>query len=99
MNKLNKFMLDFVSKNSEINEFFTKTTLRWWNRVDLFTKSMYAVNPLIMPQEVLNEYDRSLAKIINTKGIDSSVVEHIKSFQKRMIVKFSYLLLFIVLLH
>ncbi|CAG8478233.1 15187_t:CDS:2 [Funneliformis caledonium] len=75
MNKLDKFMLDFVLKNSEINEFFTKTTLRWWNRVDLFIKFIYTVNPVITPQEVLNEYDQSLAKIINTKGIDSSTRE------------------------
>lgn len=88
MNKLDKFMLDFVPKNSEINEFFTKTTLRWWNHVDLFTRSIYAVNPVITPQEVLNEYDQSLSKIINTKGINTSVVEHIKSFQKKMIVSF-----------
>ncbi|CAB4388009.1 unnamed protein product [Rhizophagus irregularis] len=86
MNKLDKFMLDFVPKNSEINEFFTKTTLRWWNHVDLFTRSIYAVNPVITPQEVLNEYDQSLSKIINTKGINTSVVEHIKSFQKKMIL-------------
>ncbi|CAB4427528.1 unnamed protein product [Rhizophagus irregularis] len=79
-------MLDFVPKNSEINEFFTKTTLRWWNHVDLFTRSIYAVNPVITPQEVLNEYDQSLSKIINTKGINTSVVEHIKSFQKKMIL-------------
>ncbi|GBC07076.1 hypothetical protein RclHR1_07230003 [Rhizophagus clarus] len=86
MNNLDKFMLDFVPKNYEINEFFTKTTLKWWDRVDLFTKFIYAVNPIITPQEVLKEYDRSLAKIINIKGINSFVVEHIKSFQNRMIL-------------
>src|SRR5271154_2076660 len=90
MDRLEKFKLDayFCKPHSRIDTFFAKAHLKWWNSVDHFTKSIYTHNPTVTPQEVLEEYNRSLAEIIKIKNINPLVVNRIKSFQKDMIVSF-----------
>jgi hypothetical protein len=88
--KIDKFILEAnCCKNSGINEFFSKTALKWWSRVDLFTKFVFDLNPVTTPQEVLDEYNRSLDNIVDAKDIHSRVVKHVGHLREQMIVRFS----------
>ncbi|CAG8683909.1 24937_t:CDS:10, partial [Dentiscutata erythropus] len=88
-----KFTLDikFCYPYSGISQFFAKTWLIKWSSVDLFTRFIYKVNPIITPQQVFDIYYKNLSDIIAIKHIDNDVIQYVHDIVDKRIQKESCL--------
>ncbi|CAG8575447.1 10572_t:CDS:10 [Ambispora leptoticha] len=87
MPKIDNFVLDasLCRPYSEVNEFFSKASSRWWKDVDCFTNSVYKKNPTKTAQQVFEDYFQSLVNIAKIKDINSEVAEHASTIYKQIV--------------
>ncbi|CAG8820898.1 22178_t:CDS:10, partial [Gigaspora margarita] len=89
MAKIDKFTLDikFCHPYSGISQFFAKTWLFKWNSIDLFTRFIYELHPIMTPQQVFDIYYQNLSDIIAIKHIGNNVIQYVRDIIDKRIQK------------
>ncbi|CAG8828802.1 12908_t:CDS:2, partial [Gigaspora margarita] len=82
--------LDLCEPHIGICNFFLTTTLKWWFKIESFTKFMYEKDPTLTAIQVFDEYIRNLSEIETIKNIDFNVAKYIRDLRQN-IVKTEYL--------
>ncbi|RIB03626.1 hypothetical protein C2G38_759055 [Gigaspora rosea] len=87
MAKIDKFTLDikFCHPYSGISQFFAKTWLFKWNSIDLFTRFIYELNPIMTPQQVFDIYYQNLSDITAIKHIGNNVIQYVRDIINKRI--------------